>query len=161
MDKLSVFKKYHNGKGKLMDGTNAPSFRTAMKELNNVKGKQSHWSWYIIPTTKGSRQFNDTFRLSPKDAVDYLSDTTLREHYVHFMLRVAKRLDEGMHPRALLMSTVDVRKTYDSAVLFKRVSKKRNDMVVYAITEAVIARLKPYMNERPPMAALFADLRAK
>lgn len=145
MSKLTVFKKYHAGHGKLSDDSWAPDFETAMKELNSDHGKQSHWSWYIIPIHRGSRQFADTFRLTPKDAVDYLSDPTLRDHYVRFMLAVSKRLDTGVDPCFLLMSIVDVRKTYDSAVFFKRVSKRTNDTTIREITGAVIRRLKPFM----------------
>ncbi len=64
MSKINIFKMYHNGQGKLMNNTNAPSFKTAMKEMNSNQGKQGHWSWYIMPTNKGSRQFNNKFKLT-------------------------------------------------------------------------------------------------
>ena len=168
MSKINIFKMYHNGQGKLMNNTNAPSFKTAMKEMNSNQGKQGHWSWYIMPTNKGSRQFNNKFKLTPTDAVVFLSDPLLRENYVHFMLKVSKRLDDGMDPQTLLMSNVDVRKTFDSATFFKRISKKTNDMVVYAVTNAVVDRLNPYMRKlnkqkiaRQPMSALFTQLKSR
>ena len=166
MSKINDFIKYHKGYGKLADNTNAPDFKTAMKELNSKKGKQGHWSWYIFPTNKGSRQFNDKFKLSPTEVKLYLSNPMLRDHYARFMLKVSKRLDDGMDPRTLLMSNVDVRKTYDSAQLFKRVANKTKDVPIYIITKAVILRLNPYIRKlnqekekRKPMMALFSQLK--
>jgi hypothetical protein len=82
------------------------------------------------------------------------------------MLKVSKRLDDGMDPRTLLMSNVDVRKTYDSAQLFKRVANKTKDVPIYIITKAVILRLNPYIRKlnqekekRKPMMALFSQLK--
>jgi len=128
-----------------------------MEELNSDLGKQSHWSWYIIPTNKNSRQFGDAFKLTFQEATAYLSDRTLRDHYVRFMSRVVKRLDDGIPPRALLMSDVDVRKTYESAVLFKRVALEENAHLVTGVTEAVIQRLQGYVHKKEPFA-LFANI---
>lgn len=147
MNKLELFRLYHEGKGILMNNTHAPSFNVAMNELKSDKGKQGHWSWYIFPTNKGSRQFGNMFKLTNSEAKEYIANKYLRNHYIQFMSTVSTQLDKGMHPRDLLMSNVDVRKTFNSATLFKKISGGNDDDDIRKVTTKIITQLEPYMTK--------------
>lgn len=162
--KLDEFKRFQNGHGTIHDEP-AASFNQAMREIRAGQ-KTGHWSWYVFPTNKPSRAFNNKFALKTEEALAYLDDAVLRKRYVQFMEAVSDQLNRGADPRTLLMSNVDVHKAYDSAVFFKNLTQKNlRYQDVYTATKEVEKRLASYVNKttstpkRAGMAGLFAQLK--
>lgn len=163
MNKLNEFKRFQNGHGIIHDEP-AASFNQAMREIRAGQ-KTGHWSWYVFPTNKPSRAFNNKFALKTDEALAYMDDTVLRKRYVQFMEAVSEQLKRGADPHTLLMSNVDVRKAYDSAVFFKNLAQNNlRYRDVYIATQNVEKRLAPYIKTTPVpmrvgMAALFDQLK--
>lgn len=160
--KLQEFKRFQNGT--VHDQEYYQSFGEAMKEIKGGR-KTGHWSWYVFPTNKPSRAFQNKFTLSENEVIAYLNDRVLRERYIRFMTEVSKQLqNDETDPRTLLMSNVDVRKVLDSAELFSRYDKE----VLHA-TKHLRTRLSAYLAQRQQvaqkptsgMAAIFAQLQLK
>lgn len=122
MEKIITFLKYHNGFGKLSDGSCAPSFATANIEILSG-AKQSHWIWYLLPTNDKSKTFGDKFTLSNSEIILFIANPTLSKNYVTLLQSILYQLDNGVHPLRLLMSKIDVIKTYESVSLFERYSE--------------------------------------
>lgn len=157
--KLDDFKKYQEGQGTLNNET-LPNFERALLEIK-AGAKTGHWSWYVMPTDKSSRAFQNKFKLNRDEALAYIHDSTLRNRYLRFMSTVSNQLNKGIEPNVLLMSMTDVRKAYNSASLFKEVSKNRYNNV-YRVTCEIEKKLKPYVQQpkqqATPRHALFAQL---
>ena len=142
---ITNFRQYHAGNGYQNNKTTeqAPSYKDALNEIKNGK-KIGHWSWYIMPTNKGSRAHQNKFKLSNnQNLINYIHNKILRSHYIEFMETVYQQLTNGIDPEILLMSKVDVRKAYESAVLFKRVSTKIGDVDIEKSATQVVLELQP------------------
>lgn len=155
-NKLQAFKRFQNGT--VHEQEYYPSFNEAIQEIKAGR-KTGHWSWYVFPTDKPSRAFQNKFKLSENETQAYLSDRVLRDRYLRFMREVSKQLnDKNVDPRTLLMSNVDVRKVLNSAELFSRFDKEIKDA-----TKDVRKRLTAHLSEtsKKPvgMAALFGQLK--
>ena len=96
---LTAFKQYQAGQGTFDNGDPAPSFDTAISEINADIGLGT----YFQPT-------NRLVSLTHHKTLMYLADDTLRTNYVRFMHAVSDQLDRGAYPLILLMSDTDVYK---------------------------------------------------
>ncbi len=100
-------------------------YATALNEM--VAGvKRSHWIWYIFPQLDGlgqssTAQFYAIRNFS--DALAYLRDPLLREHYVEIGGIVAQQLSRGVSLVQLMGGAVDAAKLVSSITLFRAVAR--------------------------------------
>lgn len=152
MDKIRDFLAFHNGDGLFADGTPAPGFSIALAEIQNGR-KSSHWIWYVLPITRSSNAFGDRFALSDADHVAaYVTNATLRDHYVAMLQALSAQMDSGVPPNVLLATQTDASKALESARLFKNHSAE--DETLYALTSVVEAQLKTYLDTHPRHARI-------
>lgn len=145
MEKISNFLTFHAGEGKLCDGTKAPDFMQALNELLGG-AKQTHWIWYMFPTSEPSKSFGHKFALSETETALFLMTPSLCNNYVALMNVVAFQLAQGTDPLKLLMSRVDVVKTYESAKWMNQNCRDRHSDVRY-VTQSVMNQLYKVANE--------------
>lgn len=104
----------------------ANGFESALREIR-AGGKRGHWIWYVLPQIQGlgSSAYSRKYGIADRDeAVAYLRDPELRDHFLEIVAAVAERLTTS-HPtslRDLMGSEIDAVKTVSSLTLFRAIA---------------------------------------
>lgn len=135
------FLKYQNG-----DVPEYPSYRQALHEIVVDNKKSTHWIWYVIPYDKPSRQHDDLFVIKDKEVPLYLQNTQLRNNYIEILdaiFNVLRKthIDEYNH----IMSDIDLKKVYESAILFKKNAVPNRDEDVIDVCDKIITVLTDFI----------------
>lgn len=134
------FLKFQNG-----EMERYPSYQRALYEITVQKKKITHWIWYIIPYDQPSRQHKDLFVLNEKNVSLYLQNEQLRNNYIEIMNAIHDVLEENtIEEYEHIITQIDLKKIYGSAVLFKNNCPSSYDEVI-SVCNKVIYILTDYI----------------
>ena len=118
-------------------------YDTALAEMK-AGHKQSHWIWYVFPQINlGTSPRSEHFAIkSPAEVEAYLTNDTLRTHYLDITTEVLNRMEEGVNPTFLMGGSTDRDKLTSSLTLFEWASNtlKMNDL--YLATKSGLDRVE-------------------
>uniref|UniRef100_A0A6C0CFW1 USP domain-containing protein n=1 Tax=viral metagenome TaxID=1070528 RepID=A0A6C0CFW1_9ZZZZ len=137
------------------------NYSTALEEMmpkedgsTGKKGEFSHWIWYCFPQFlgNGSSDLAKKYAIkSPQEAVEYFSDSILKERYISLSVAVNLALVDNIKTSNkdklldVMGKQIDVYKLHESVSLFYLVSKYLDDNNSASTLESI---LKYYVDDK-------------
>ena len=123
-----------------------PSYKQALYEITVKKRKESHWIWYIVPYDQPSKQHKDLFVLNETNVPSYLHNEQLRNNFINIMNAIHDVLAENTtEDYEQIITQIDLKKIYGSAVLFKKNSPSSYNDVI-DVCDKMIHVLRNYID---------------